>query len=156
MNFLKHLIAILAMTSYCCGWISSSSVGLLHNEGKVVRSASFQHVLYYRGKRQSQLRMVQGYQMNKEDTCKDFTILVCRSTSCTKKRRLLGLDEFHTLGTLYSQQLPELVNVEIEESSCLGQCSFGPCVAVQHADYEGPVALEGMNAREFNARVFCR
>jgi hypothetical protein len=154
MNVTKHGIAILAMASYCCGWISSA--GLLHNEGRVARSASFQPVLYHRGKRQSQVRMVEGFQTNKEDACGDFTILVCRSTSCTKKRRMLGLDEFHTLGALYSQQLPELVKVEIEESSCLGQCSFGPCVAVQHADYEGPVALEGMNAREFNARVFCR
>mmetsp|Transcript_20152 Transcript_20152/g.28689 ORF Transcript_20152/g.28689 Transcript_20152/m.28689 type:complete len:201 (+) Transcript_20152:138-740(+) len=91
----------------------------------------------------------------KEDVCKDFTILVCRSTSCTKKRRMLGLDEFHTLSTLYSQQPPCLTPIEIEESPCLGMCDFAPCVAVEHADYTGPVALEGMDSAEFDARVFC-
>lgn len=99
---------------------------------------------------------LRGLRMSKEDSCKDFTLLVCRSTSCAKQRQVLGLDEFHTLVALDSQRPPELANVEIEETSCLGQCNFGPCVSVQHIDYDGPVALEGMNDREFNARVFCR
>jgi hypothetical protein len=97
-----------------------------------------------------------GLQMSKEDSCKDFTLLVCSSTSCAKQRQALGLDEFHTLVALDSQRPPDLANVEIEETSCLGQCDFGPCVSVQHIDYDGPVSLEGMNDREFNARVFCR
>ena len=87
--------------------------------------------------------------------CKDFTILVCRSTSCSQKRKVLGLDEFETFGALYERrESAYALDVEIEEAPCLGGCKLAPCVAVTHEDYMGNVALEGMTPNELSARVF--
>jgi hypothetical protein len=135
------------MWPHCYGWTSS-----YHN--RLQTSAS--SFLSIRGTMGFPHVSLHSLPVSKEDSCKDFTLMVCRSTSCAKQRQVRGLDEFHTLVALDTQKPPELANVEIEETSCLGQCNFGPCVSVQHVDYDGPVALEGMNDREFNARVFCR
>lgn len=36
----------------------------------------------------------------------------------------------------------------------MGRCKFGPCIGVEHEDYQGKVALEGMTSEEFQNRVF--
>jgi len=88
-------------------------------------------------------------------TCADFTLLVCRATSCSKKRQILQLDEFATYGALYNRrELASAQHVNIEESTCLGSCQLAPCVGVKHEDYTGTVALEGMTDNEFEKRVF--
>jgi hypothetical protein len=46
------------------------------------------------------------------------------------------------------------MNIEIQESPCLGSCAYAPCVGIEHDDYEGPVALEGMYEDEFRSRTF--
>lgn len=87
----------------------------------------------------------------------DFTIQVCTSTNCSKRLQQLGLDEYHVLGELYARA--EARSVEecmiIEDGKCLGgkNCKSGPCVAILHDDFDGPVALEGMASNEFRERV---
>ena len=44
----------------------------------------------------------------------------------------------------------------MEETSCLGSCKKAPCGAIEHEEYEGTVALEGMDSSEFSDRVFHR
>lgn len=84
--------------------------------------------------------------------CK-FKILTCSSTSCAKKRRDCGLDEFATYGALYSLIQQHAPDVQLEESPCLGSCSMAPCVGIEHDDFDGPVSLEGMSENEFTNRV---
>lgn len=83
-----------------------------------------------------------------------FKLLTCSSTSCAKKRQACGLDSFATYAAFYSRinhgSFPE---VQLEESPCLGSCEKSPCVAIQHEDFVGNVALEGMNGNEFTERV---
>mmetsp|Transcript_14798 Transcript_14798/g.32147 ORF Transcript_14798/g.32147 Transcript_14798/m.32147 type:complete len:185 (+) Transcript_14798:126-680(+) len=87
-----------------------------------------------------------------------FTIQVCTSTSCTRKLKDAGLDQYQALGEIYAQA--QSANLEksmiIEDSGCMGgrNCKMGPCVAVMHEDFEGNVALEGMNSNEFQESVF--
>lgn len=87
-----------------------------------------------------------------------FSIQVCTSTSCTKKLNSLGLDQYHVLGEIYAHA--QSANLEecmiIEDGSCQGgqNCKMGPCVAISHEDFDGNVALEGMNSNEFQQRVF--
>mmetsp|Transcript_35973 Transcript_35973/g.86837 ORF Transcript_35973/g.86837 Transcript_35973/m.86837 type:complete len:191 (-) Transcript_35973:204-776(-) len=87
-----------------------------------------------------------------------FTIKVCTSTSCTRKLKEEGLDQYHALGEVYAQA--QSANLEesmiIEDGGCQGgrNCKMGPCVAILHEDFEGNVALEGMNSNEFRERVF--
>ncbi len=40
--------------------------------------------------------------------------------------------------------------VNIEESSCMGRCKFGPCVGVEHEDFDGWVGVEGMLDHELS------
>lgn len=83
-----------------------------------------------------------------------FKILTCSSTSCTKKRKESGLDELATFSALFGRiQSSSFPSVEIEEAPCLGACAKSPCVAIEHEDYVGTVALEGMNGNEFTDRV---
>uniref|UniRef100_A0A7R9WAP4 Uncharacterized protein n=1 Tax=Pseudictyota dubia TaxID=2749911 RepID=A0A7R9WAP4_9STRA len=87
--------------------------------------------------------------------CAKFKILTCSATSCAKKRKNLGVDEFATLGSLWERkELANAVDVQIEESTCLGSCKVAPCVAVEHEDFVGSVSLEGMTPAEFKARAF--
>lgn len=83
-----------------------------------------------------------------------FKILTCSSTSCAKKRQVLNIDEYATFGAFFSRiKDSDYANeVTVEESPCLGACKNAPCVAIEHEDYIGPVALEGMNQDEFSDR----
>ena len=86
-----------------------------------------------------------------------FKIVTCCATHCSKKRNALGMDEYATFSAFYTRvQTRGFANVQVDETSCLGCCSFAPCVAVEHDDFEGTVALEGMTGNEFNSRVFHR
>ena len=81
-----------------------------------------------------------------------FKIMVCGSTSCSKQRRILQMDEYSTFGGLYSRAHSS--GVEVEESGCIGSCKKAPCVAVMHEDFRGYVSLEGMRPAEFSDNRF--
>ncbi len=84
-----------------------------------------------------------------------FKIVTCSAASCANKRSALCMDPYSTFSALYTRiRDSDFPNVQIEETSCLGRCRFAPCVAVEHDDFDGTVALEGMTWSEFNARVF--
>jgi Thioredoxin-like [2Fe-2S] ferredoxin len=85
-----------------------------------------------------------------------FTIRTCASTSCSARRRQLRLDEFATYTAFYVLSQERAPSVSVAESSCLGSCRLGPCVAIEHDDYDGPVSVEGMAPDEFAKRVFVR
>jgi predicted metal-binding protein len=86
---------------------------------------------------------------------KQFKIMTCSATSCAQKRKILGLDPLATYGAFYARiQDGAYPEIELEEVSCLGACKKSPCVAVEHEDYEGIVALEGMTDDEFSQRVY--
>jgi (2Fe-2S) ferredoxin len=86
-----------------------------------------------------------------------FKVVTCMSTACSKKRTVLGMDEFSTFAAFWGRSRDRTsAIVEVEEVSCLGSCQQAPCVAIVHEDYEGSVALEGMDQTEFNANVFQR
>lgn len=89
--------------------------------------------------------------------CGKFKILTCSSTSCSKMREDMGIDEFAIFGSIYERKTAANADeVQVEESSCLGSCKLAPCVAVEHEDFVGSVSLEGMTPAEFNARSFHR
>ena len=84
-----------------------------------------------------------------------FKILTCSATSCAQKRNALGMDQYATFSAFYTRiKDADFPNVQLDETSCLGGCKLAPCVAVEHDDFEGTVALEGMTANEFSDRVF--
>ena len=99
---------------------------------------------------------IQQEELDRE-IAQQFTIQVCTSTSCTKKLKQLGLDQYHVLGEIYAYA--QSANLEtcmvIEDGGCNGgkNCQMGPCVSIQHEDFVGNVALEGMNSNEFRERV---
>ena len=87
-----------------------------------------------------------------------FKILTCSSTACTKKCQAFGIDEYALFSGLY-QRKENAANgsasqVVVEETGCMGKCKLGPCVGVEHEDYYGRVALEGMTSNEFRDQVF--
>lgn len=84
-----------------------------------------------------------------------FKILACSSTSCAKRTQMFGLDEYALISGLYQRkEHANASQVTVEETSCLGCCKVGPCVGIEHEDYYGTVALEGMKPNEFSDRVF--
>jgi len=83
-----------------------------------------------------------------------FKVLTCASTSCAKKRKELGQDEYATFSELYVRAKNTLPTMTVEESTCLGCCKAAPCVGIEHEDYDGTVALDGMTDSEFSDRVF--
>jgi (2Fe-2S) ferredoxin len=83
-----------------------------------------------------------------------FTIRTCASTSCSERRRKLHLDEFATYSAFYVMIQERAPSLSIDESPCLGSCRLGPCVAIEHDEYDGPVSVEGMTPDEFAKRVF--
>jgi hypothetical protein len=85
-----------------------------------------------------------------------FKVLTCSSTACSKQRMLYGVSEPATFSSLYIRIMGSAPTVRIEECPCLGHCKKGPCVAIEHDDYDGPVSLEGMDNGEFVDRVFHR
>ena len=78
-----------------------------------------------------------------------FKVMVCGSTSCSKQRRIMQMDEYATFGGLYSRAQSANVEVEVEESGCVGSCKKAPVVAVTHEDFMGYVGLNGMRPAEF-------
>lgn len=83
-----------------------------------------------------------------------FTILTCSSTACAKKRDTFQMDEYATYGAFFSRIQENESQVKVEESPCLGSCKFAPCVAIEHEDFVGQVALEGMSSTEFDNRWY--
>ena len=84
-----------------------------------------------------------------------FKIVTCSATSCAQKRSALDMDQFATFSAFYARiKEADFPNVQLDETSCLGCCKQAPCVAVEHDDFVGTVALEGMTGNEFNDRVF--
>jgi (2Fe-2S) ferredoxin len=64
------------------------------------------------------------------------------------------MDELATFAAFYARIQDTGTKILVEESPCLGACQQAPCVAIEHDDYIGPVALEGMNQAEYTNRVF--
>lgn len=84
-----------------------------------------------------------------------FKIITCSATSCAASRKKVGLDEFATLAGLYARKEGAFVpDVDVCETSCLGQCRNAPCVAIEHEDFFGTVSVEGMNENEFSDSIF--
>jgi (2Fe-2S) ferredoxin len=81
-----------------------------------------------------------------------FKVRTCSATSCSEKRKLLTMDPYATFSAFWGRS----ADISVEETSCLGACKKAPCVAIEHEDYEGTVALEGMDDAEFADRVFHR
>ena len=81
-----------------------------------------------------------------------FKIITCMSTSCSRKRKSLGLDDLSTFGAMYSRASDS--RVVVEEGPCIGSCKKGPCVSIEHEDFFGTVALEGMTADEFSSDAY--
>jgi (2Fe-2S) ferredoxin len=87
-----------------------------------------------------------------------FTIITCSSTSCAKIRKENRLDEYATFSAFW-ERINESNNdiyssISVQEGPCLGACKQAPCVAIEHEEYEGSVALLGMRPGEFSDRVF--
>lgn len=91
-----------------------------------------------------------------------FKIVTCMSTSCCRRRKNLGLDSLATFSDLYTLSSKATARsstgsaepiIMVEEGPCLGACKMAPCVAIEHEDFVGSVALEGMTDREFMDRV---
>ena len=90
-----------------------------------------------------------------------FQITTCLSPSCNKKRKEAGLDPLSTFAAIYERSKDagkangvSGLFVNVEEGPCMGACQFGPCVSIEHAEFDGSVALEGMTDTEFSDRVF--
>lgn len=81
-----------------------------------------------------------------------FKIVTCMSTACSRKRESLGMDNLCTFGAMYSRASSS--RVEVEEGPCIGSCKKAPCVSIEHEDFFGNVALEGMTADEFASDAF--
>ncbi|KAL3940684.1 MAG: hypothetical protein SGBAC_004828 [Bacillariaceae sp.] len=90
--------------------------------------------------------------------------MTCLSPSCNQKRKEAGLDPLSTFAAMYERSKEAARNqtarddsdlfVSVEEGPCMGACQYGPCVSIQHDDFEGSVSLEGMTDTEFSDRVF--
>jgi hypothetical protein len=87
---------------------------------------------------------------------RQFKLLICSASSCAAQRQALQLEEYATFSAFWERidDIGLLDQFVMEETSCLGACSKAPCVAVEHADYDGTVALDGMDPLEFADRVF--
>ncbi|CAJ1950616.1 unnamed protein product [Cylindrotheca closterium] len=88
-----------------------------------------------------------------------FQITTCLSPSCNRKRQEAGLDPLSTFAAMYERSKRAAgadsdLFVTVEEGPCMGACQYGPCIAIQHDDFEGSVSLEGMTDTEFSDRVF--
>lgn len=85
-----------------------------------------------------------------------FKVVTCSASSCAAKRKVVGLDEYATFSSLWVRAKEHMPEIQVEETSCLGACKKAPCVGIEHAEYEGTVALGGMDSFEFSDRVFHR
>lgn len=87
-----------------------------------------------------------------------FKVVTCMSTSCSKKRKDLGLDSLSTFGAFYARSKQggegdDDLFIPVEEGPCMGACKMAPCVAIEHEEFVGRVSLEGMTDSEFSDRV---
>ena len=88
---------------------------------------------------------------------KKFKVMVCGSTSCSRRRKQLMMDEYSTFSGVFTRNKESDVTlgaVEVEDSGCIGSCKKSPVVAVMHEDYAGYVGLEGMTSGEFGDSRF--
>lgn len=86
---------------------------------------------------------------------KQFKVKICSSTSCEKRSKAFGLEEYALFSGIYERKNEvNLPMIEIDEAPCMGCCKFGPCIGVEHEDYEGYVGLEGMESNEITPRIF--
>lgn len=83
---------------------------------------------------------------------KKFKIVTCMSTACSRKRSSLGMDSLCTFSALYTRASDS--RVQVEEGPCMGSCMKAPVVSIEHKDFFGSVALEGMTADEFESDAF--
>lgn len=84
-----------------------------------------------------------------------FKIKICSSASCMKRSKAFGLDEYALYSGMYQRKEDNVASaVQIEEGTCMGRCKFGPCIGIEHEDYDGFVGLEGMEPHEMSYRVF--
>jgi hypothetical protein len=83
---------------------------------------------------------------------KQFKIITCMSTSCSRKRDELGMDSLSTFGAMYSRASSS--KVQVDEGACVGSCKDGPCIAIEHEDFVGSVSLEGMTDEEFSKKTY--
>jgi hypothetical protein len=83
---------------------------------------------------------------------KQFKIITCMSTSCSRKRNELGMDSLSTFGAMYSRASSS--KVQVDEGACVGSCKNGPCIAIEHEDFVGSVSLEGMTDEEFSKKTY--
>jgi len=89
------------------------------------------------------------------DTAKQFKIVTCSSTACVKRTSSFGLDEYAIFSGIYERKEENgAPDVQVEQGPCMGRCKFGPCIGIEHEDYEGFVGLEGMEGDEIASRVF--
>ena len=59
------------------------------------------------------------------DAAQKFKVVTCMSTSCSRRRKELGLDELTTFGALFSRAKES--SVRVEEGPCVGSCKNSPC-----------------------------
>ena len=86
---------------------------------------------------------------------KQFKVKICSSTSCEKSSKAFGLEEYALFSGIYERKNEvNLPMIEINEAPWMGCCKFGPCIGVEHEDYEGYVGLEGMESNEITPRIF--
>lgn len=72
-----------------------------------------------------------------------------------KRSKAFGLDEYALYSGMYQRKEDNVASaVQIEEGTCMGRCKFGPCIGIEHEDYDGFVGLEGMEPHEMSYRVF--
>jgi predicted metal-binding protein len=85
------------------------------------------------------------------EQAKKFKIITCTSITCCQRRRNLGLDSLSTFGSMYSRA--KATGVQVEEGPCVGSCKKAPCIAIEHDEFDGYVALEGMSSMEFSTKA---
>lgn len=86
---------------------------------------------------------------------KKFKVITCMSSACAERSATFGIDQYALYSGMYVRKEENGASeVQVEEGPCMGRCRFGPCITIEHEDYEGRVALEGMEDDEFAARVF--
>ena len=98
----------------------------------------------------SKLQASSGTELSEESIAEQeekFKIVTCMSTACSRRRKSLGMDSLSTFGAMYLRASDS--RVKVEEGPCIGSCKKAPCVAIEHEDFFGTVALEGMAADEF-------
>jgi (2Fe-2S) ferredoxin len=76
-------------------------------------------------------------------------------SACAERSAFFGIEQYALYSGMYVRKEDNGAPlVQVEEGPCMGRCRLGPCITVEHEDYEGRVALEGMEDDEFAARVF--